>query len=165
MTSMTEPLFIIFDSLLAMPLTVSLLITGLSKEQLSHRNSPDEFSALENLCHLRDIEVEGYSQRIRKIVKENQPSLPDIDGGRLAIERDYNHQNANEALEQFTRARVSNVEILRGLSGTEMSREGILEGVGRVNLEKLVQMMREHDEGHVSELKIIRRRIDRETSD
>lgn len=165
MTPMPEPLFIIFDSLLATPLTVYRLIKGLSEEQLRHRNSPDEFSVLENLCHLRDIEVEGYSQRIRKIVKENQPSLPDIDGGRLAIERDYNHQNGNEALEQFTRARASNVEILRGLSETEMNREGTLEGVGPVTLEKLVQMMREHDEGHVNELQTIRRRIDRERSD
>ena len=154
-----------FDSLLATPLAVSLLIQSLSEEQLRHRNSPDEFSALENLCHLRDIEVEGYSQRIRKIVKENQPSLPDIDGGRLAIERDYNHQDANEALAQFTRARASNIEVLRGLSDTEMSREGTLEGVGTVTLEELVQMMCEHDEGHVSELQTIRRRFDRETSD
>ena len=46
-----------------------------------------------------------------------------------------------------------------------MSREGILEGVGTVTLEKLVQMMCEHDEGHVSELQTIRRRFDRETSD
>ncbi len=162
---MPESRFIIFDSLLATPLTVSLLIKGLSEEQLRHRNSPDEFTALENLCHLRDIEVEGYSQRIMKIVKENQPSLPDIDGGRLAIERDYNHQDANEALAQFNRARASNVEILRGLSETDMSREGTLEGMGTVTLEKLVQMMQEHDEGHVSELQAIRRRIDRETSD
>ena len=162
---MPESLVIIFDSLRATPLAVSLLIKGLSEEQLRHRNSPEEFSALENLCHLRDIEVEGYSQRIRKIVEENQPSLPDIDGGRLAIERDYNHQDASEALEQFTRARASNVESLRGLSETEMSREGALEGVGTVTLEQLVNMMREHDEGHVSELQAIRRRIDRETSD
>ena len=161
---MPESLFIILDSLLATPLTVSLLVKGLSEEQLSQRNSPDEFSALENLCHLRDIEVEGYSQRIRNILKENRPSLPDIDGGRLAIERDYNHQDANGALEQFIRERASNIEILRGLSETEMSREGTLEGVGTITLEKLVQMMLEHDEGHVSELQTIRRRIDRETS-
>ena len=160
---MPESLFIIFDSLLATPLAVSLLIKGFSEEQLRHRNSPDEFSALEFLCHLRDIEVQGYSQRIRKIVEENQPSLPDIDGGRLAIERDHNHQDANEALEQLTRARASNIEILRGLSETQMNREGTLEGVGTVSLKKLVQMMLEHDEGHVSELQTIRRRIVRET--
>ena len=51
------------------------------------------------------------------------------------------------------------------MSETEMSREGALEGVGTITLEKLVEMMREHDEGHVSELQAIRRRIDRETSD
>ena len=39
---------------------------------------------LEHVCHLRDIEVEGYAPRLKRILSEDGPFLPDIDGRRLA---------------------------------------------------------------------------------
>src|SRR4029453_7238994 len=65
----------------------------------------DEFSPLENVCHLRDIEIEGYGERIKRIIEEDKPSLPDLDGARLAVERNYNSQQVGEALEAFRAAR------------------------------------------------------------
>ena len=151
----------LIESLARTPDEVAALVMGLSPQALVARNSPDEFSVLESVCHLRDIEVEGYTSRINRILNENDPLLPDIDGGLLAIERDYNSQLLTEALEAFVMARQSNVSALAGLNKDHFAREGVMEGVGRVSLGKLLLMMREHDDGHLDDLRVIRAAADR----
>lgn len=141
------------------PNTLSALINDISDSELRWRNSDGEFSALENICHLRDIEAEGYATRINRILDETNPFLADIDGGRLAIERSYNDQDPDLALRAFVVARTKNLEKLRGVDTEELKREGTLEGVGLVTLKRLSEMMREHDEGHVGELRVLRRRL------
>ena len=142
----------LLDSLAQTPEIIARQIGTLSNEELRWKNSEDEFSAVENVCHLRDLEVEAYALRINRILNEQEPSLPDFDGGRVAVERDYNHQDIQEALEAFALARKQNVNTLRQLAPARLTREGILEGVGRVSLKGLLSMMREHDEGHLQTL-------------
>ena len=138
------------------PQTVARLVKDLSEPDLRLKNSPEEFSVIENVCHLRDIEIEGYTQRIVKILRENNPLLPDIDGSRLAVEREYQSQNLSEALQAFADARKRNTQTLRGLVPEQLDREGTLEGVGSVTIRGLLLMMRDHDAGHISELSSIR---------
>jgi DinB superfamily len=134
------------------PAEIKTVVGKLSPQTAVRKPSPEEFSAIENVCHLRDIEIEGYSIRIRKILNEEHPSLPDIDGARLAIERDYNRQNLHEALEAFTLSRTQNVALLSQLNEPEANRTGVMAGVGSITLKKLVKMMAEHDESHIDEL-------------
>ena len=141
------------------PAQLAELIDGLPKDSVRVRPAPDEFSVVENICHLRDIEVEGYAIRIRRLITENHPALSDIDGTRLAIEREYNNQDLQEALMTFTRARQENISSLSDASDSEFEREADLEGVGKITLERLLEMMCEHDEGHVDELTTMRRRL------
>ena len=106
---------------------------------------------------MRDIEVEGYCVRIQRILSEDNPFLSDIDGSRLAIERDYNRQSLNEAVSDFATARRHNLTMLNNASKSEFDREGELEGTGTVTLARLVEMMVEHDEGHLEELQRLSR--------
>lgn len=114
---------------------------------------------LENICHLRDIEAEGYAKRIVRILDETNPFLADIDGGRLAVERGYNHQDPDLVLPAFVAARAKNIEKLRGVDAEDLERDGTLDGVGAVTLKRLAEMMREHDEGHVEELRVLRQKL------
>lgn len=152
-----EELDELIESLEHTPVEVALLLDQISPNDQKVKNG-DEFSALENICHLRDIEVEGYTKRILRILNEDMPSLGDIDGSRLAMERDYNNQDASVALEVFTTARKRNIEQLRRVIPEQTAREGNLEGVGVISLAKLLEMMLEHDQGHVIELSVIQRR-------
>lgn len=155
----TESYQDVLASLAQTPAKLSHLIEGISVQNLRMKNSADEFSAVEHICHLRDIEVEGYGERIVRLLRENHPVLPDIDGSWLAIERDYNNQDAARALKEFVAARTRNVEILRELNPEKLARGGTLEGVGAISLERLLEMMCEHDEDHINELQTLRRRI------
>ena len=146
----------VIEALARSPDEAARLLRDLSEQALKARNSPDEFSALENICHLRDIEVEGYTIRVNKILAENKPILPDIDGGRLAIDRAYNNQNVDESLEAFALARRQNIVVLMQVNEEQLKRSGFMIGVGEITLEKLLVMMRDHDEGHLEELRTIR---------
>ena len=159
-----EELHELIQTLAQTPETIAGCANDLSNEELTWRNESREFSALENVCHLRDIEVEGYTVRINRILSEDDPVLVDIDGGRLAIERNYAAQNLDEALKTFARARAANVRTLKTLREEQFSRAGTLEGIGVVSLERLVELMLEHDQGHLDDLKIIRRRFHQQAS-
>src|SRR5262245_22938731 len=109
----------LLTSLARTPVDISLLLSEIPTSSVNFRHAPDEFSVLENICHLRDIEIEGYAVRIRRILNEENPFLPDLDGSRLAIERDYNRQNLNEAVSAFATARRQNLVLLNGASDAE----------------------------------------------
>jgi len=134
------------------PETAAGLVKDLSEEDLRIRKSPEEFSVIENVCHLRDIEIEGYTPRIIRILREDNPQLPDIDGSRLAVEREYQNQNLSDALEAFADARNQNTQTLRSLAIGQFDRVGTLEGVGNVTISELLRLMLDHDADHLREL-------------
>ena len=123
---------------------------------MRRKPSAGEFSFVEHACHLRDIEREGYGERIGRLLRETRPLLADIDGGRLARERRYNEQDFGEGLSAFERARAENVSVLRALSAEELERAGTFEGAGPVTLGELVTMMCEHDRAHRGEIASLR---------
>jgi hypothetical protein len=147
----------LIKSLAETPSKLTQLLQPLSPQQVRVKES-DQFSALENICHLRDIEVEGYGERIKRILEEAEPSLPDIDGARLAIERDYNNDDLDSAFAAFSNARRKNVELVRSLEMDQLARKGNLEGAGLISLRALLEMMEEHDQGHLAELSMVSRR-------
>jgi hypothetical protein len=134
---------------------------GLSNAEIRWSSSPDEFSALENICHLRDLELRGYSPRIRRILAQQDPALADFDGARVAAESNYHGQQLETAMLAFETARRENVESLRNLTDEELNRTGTLEGVGSVTLRRLAELMREHDEGHLDDLRVLSQRLRR----
>ncbi|MGI8837071.1 MAG: DinB family protein [Pyrinomonadaceae bacterium] len=130
------------------PEFIRSLTASLTEGELRRKPAKAEFSFLEHVCHLRDIEQEGYRLRINKLLNEAEPFLPDIDGDKLARERNYNIQNFDEALTGFMRARKDNIQIIRNLPSDELNRSGTFQNIGIITLEQLLMMIREHDEAH-----------------
>lgn len=147
------------DALATTPAILARLAAPLMPEKLCRKESAGEWSILEHICHLRDIEQEGYALRIERILNEMQPSLPDIDGSALAVERHYNEQNIDEALAAFSHAREANVHIIKNLTVEQMQRRGSLEGIGLISLEELLAMMHKHDQEHLKELEALQKRL------
>lgn len=143
------------------PAQISELIDGLSDSELRWQDSESEFSAVASICHLRDLEVQGYATRIKRILDESDPALPDFDGARVAAESNYNQEQLDAAFPAFLLTRKQNVQKLRSLTEEQLRRTGTLEGVGRITLTRLAQMMREHDEGHLEDLRVLRQRLEK----
>ena len=98
------------------------------------------------------LEREGYGARIRRLLAETAPALPDFDGDRIARERDYLAGDVGLALEVFAQARARNIEELAALDAAALARRGAQEGVGEITLARVPRMMAAHDASHVAEL-------------
>lgn len=154
----------LLDFLDETPTKLANFAGGLSAAELSLKNSEAEFSALENICHLRDLELQGYTPRIKRMLDELDPVLADFDGARVAAESNYNGQQMDLALQTFAMARRENVQTLRSLSEEQLKREGTLEGAGKITVKQLAEKMREHDEGHIEDLRVLWQRLERRRS-
>jgi len=138
------------------PRRIKELVSEVRKDALRERPSAECWSVVEQICHLRDIEQEGYRVRIQRILTESNPSLPDIAGDQLAIERNYVDQDLGLALEAFIDARAENFHAIRGLSVNQLNRTGVYEGFGPVTLLELLVKLQDHDSGHIDELTHLR---------
>ena len=81
------------SELAAMPDEIETLIRRVPVEKLdwkpeSWEGIPGErFSALEQACHLRDIEIDGYHRRFGRTLTEELPDLASIDSSAMAAMR------------------------------------------------------------------------------
>jgi len=143
----------------ATPHRVEDAIRGLTEEQLSWK--PTEFFSIrENVHHLRDIDVLGYEKRLRLMLTEDYPVLADIDGAGLAVERSYNTQPVAKALEDLKRSRALSMQRLKGTSVLDLSRRAEMQGLGAIDVKRLVELWLEHDRGHVADLMELRRSLE-----
>jgi hypothetical protein len=99
--------------------------------------------------------MDGYEPRIERILTESHPTLLDVDGARLAVERDYNNQALLPALEAFAQSRQRSIERLETASDADLDRTAELEPVGTVTLLVLLERWMEHDEGHLREIEAL----------
>jgi hypothetical protein len=145
----------LIDSLAGMPEFVRGCVNAFDPDALRRRSdaSPDAFSLHEHVWHLRDIEVLGYSRRLRALLEEENPFMADIDGARLAAERGYLELPLATGLREFFSARAENVAMLLSLPVAAFQRRGELETVGCSTLFGLIGLWCNHDEGHRGEMR------------
>jgi hypothetical protein len=149
------------EALAAMPARLAEIVASIAPAQSSTRAKDGNFSLLEHACHLRDIEIEAYRVRLERMLAETAPGLADVDGARLARERDYRRQDLGKAQAAFAAVRADMVQRLADLSAEQRQRTGTQEGVGEITVEGLVAKMLEHDAEHLADLDQLRRDLER----
>ena len=112
----------------------------------------EALTAIEQVCHVRDIEIEGYQVRFQRTLAEAHPTLDSIDTERLARERDYGHADAAAAFAAFRDARRRTLETLSGLRAEQLNRTAAFAGYGEVTLRGLVHFLCSHDQQHLAGL-------------
>lgn len=134
-----------------MPARVEAAARDLGRERW-HLAPPGGLCMVEQAWHLADLEREGYGERIRRLLTEHDPLLPDFDGARVARERNYRAKSLDDGLAAFAAARAANLARLRSLPAEAWDRSGRQEGVGAIALRDVPRMMREHDDSHRAEI-------------
>jgi hypothetical protein len=122
----------------------------------------EPFTAIEQICHVRDIEIEGYQVRFRRTLEEATPFLPSIDSEAVARERDYGREFAAQVFPQIHAARARTVAMLRALAPADFGKAAVFEGYGPVSLRGLVHYLCSHDQQHLSGLQWLLGKIDAE---
>jgi hypothetical protein len=110
----------------------------------------EHFTALEQVCHVRDIEIEGYQVRFRRTLDELNPSLPGIDSEALAVARSYGSADASRALSDFAAARAKTLDLIARLDGGQLDRPAVFEGYGPTTLRGLIHYLCSHDQQHLA---------------
>jgi hypothetical protein len=112
----------------------------------------EPFTAIEQVCHIRDIEIEGYQVRFQRTLSELNPLLESIDSEAIAKTRRYSKENASEVLAAFGDARAKTVALISSLNSDQFDRTAVFEGYGPLSLRSLVHYLCSHDQQHLAGL-------------
>jgi DinB superfamily len=113
----------------------------------------EQFSALATVCHLRDIERDGYHLRLNRVAREEQPDLASIDGFALQRERNYAGDSLPLALAAFREARAETVRLVRGWGPEVKQRQATFAEYGTLTASGLLHLLASHDLQHLSGLR------------
>lgn len=144
------------EALRAFPETLRTLVARVPEAALDWRPRSwdgipsEELTVRQQLCHLRDIEIDGYLVRFRRVRDEPNPTLDSIDTYALIAANAYDRTPVQEAIAAFSDARQETLALLKGLSSGHLARRATFEGYGEVTLQGLIHYLCSHDQQHVA---------------
>lgn len=110
----------------------------------------ERFSPLGQVCHVRDIEIDGYHVRIKRMLAEDRPSLLSLDSYDLAERRNYDAADPEDALKTFRAARAHTLLLLQGITAEQLARQGTFAEYGSLTLRSLIHYLVSHDNQHLA---------------
>lgn len=141
------------------PERLKAALAGVPKKLLTWRPAPGKWSIHEVVCHMRDAERDGYLLRFTKILGEDNPTFPDVDGDKLALERQYDRLILRDVLRDWRAARKEVLAVLRKVKPEQWQRMGTHETAGPMSLETILQRQAVgNDEAHLGQIEHIKKR-------
>ena len=145
------------DYLRKVPDLIDEAIDRLSDDDLRRRPSPDEWSALEVCCHLRDYaEEEGV--RVRRLVEEDEPALETYDQEAWARERNYRGDDPARVRTALRAFWGGLAYLLEGLADAQWERAGTHPERGVITVRSRTERQVAHAQAHLEQLHAIRER-------
>ena len=140
------------DRLAEMPPILEASLAGRTAEALRTRTEAGgEFSLVEQACHLRDLEREGYLHRLHRMLAEDAPELTGFQGDEIARMRNYQAQDAHQAAHDFASSRSALISGLAACDPEQLRRLGRFAG-RLISVADLASMVVDHDRVHREEL-------------
>lgn len=152
------------------PATLRTLVADHAEATLHQRPDPDAWSAVEVVCHLRDID-DMSMLRFRQMLQMEDPMLPAaamptdaaawglldpgaylIDPMRWALDRQYLRNDVHEAATSFGRRRGELLTFLRLLDEAQWARGSIHPTGGRKTFDGWLTILAWHDDNHLAQL-------------
>jgi hypothetical protein len=117
--------------------------------------APGKWPVRDVVQHLADSEMVG-GFRLRLVLAQDRPQLTAYDQDLWTDRLRYDQVNLQDALEQFTVLRRTNLRLWEGLGPAEMKRVGLHSERGEQSLERLRKLCAAHDLLHLRQLERIR---------
>jgi len=115
------------------------------------RPVPGRFTLREVVAHLADWEP-IHLERLQRMVTEDNPSLPNVDEEKTAIDNDYAHSDPHGSMEWLRGGRQKLVQQFQALTDDEWSRRGNRELIGEVTVETHAVFIAAHDGYHTRQI-------------
>ena len=120
----------------------------------------EHFTAIEQVCHVRDIEIEGYHVRIQRTLTEQDPQLASLDSETIAQERAYGSADAQAVCADFRKARAKTLALLASLTPDQWERTAVFDHYGPLTLRSLIHYLCSHDQQHLAGMQWLLGKID-----
>ena len=133
------------------PIVLRSLVTGLDDAAWRQRPAEGEWAAVEVVAHLADSD-ERAAARVRRMLAEDDPTLPGYDQAALAEESRYIERDPAEALERFERVRSQHVALLEGLDDVGWRRTGVHGEQGPMDVELYEMHGAAEDVDHMAQI-------------
>ena len=147
------------EILKATPARLQELLRGLPRALLLWRPAPGKWSIAEIVAHMRDMERDAYQARYRRMLEEENPLLPDVDGDVAALENGYRALKLTEVVRDWKRLRRENLAALRKVRGEAWQRPGVHATAGPLTVAGLLRRhARGNDEAHLGQIEAIKSR-------
>jgi DinB superfamily len=131
---------------------LAVAIKGQSDGVLSRRPDAKNWAGKEIVYHLRDTE-EVFAARIEQVrIMDVDPRWGDSNADRMAEERQYLRNDAEEALVAFRRRRAETLELFARLAPGQWEKGGIHPVRGRFTIDAILSIMAWHDDNHLDQL-------------
>ena len=135
----------------ATPAVLHTLSLAAPLERWAQRPQPAEWSLLEIMCHLRDVDQEVNLPRVDAILGEDNAFITGQSTDEWADERQYSKQDPSQAFADFVGARAKLVSRLSGLAQSEWDRRARHTFLGPTSLRELAEIMVDHDRLHLKQ--------------
>ena len=126
------------------------LLSEVQAHQWQQRPQPEEWSILQILCHLRESETEVQQQRLKAILREDNPFIatPPAPGPQIPP----CHHEGYEVMNQFRRHRLATIDLLAQLNDADWRRPARHSIFGLTNLLEMAYFTAQHDRLHITQL-------------
>lgn len=142
----------IIATMRATPAVLHSLFSSLSREDWIHRPSQGEWSAIEILCHLADMDSEVNLPRLRKVLYHVNPFVAGVDTDAWTEARQYIQRDSAQMLRKFITTRLELITFLEGLSPDEWQRRARHAIFGPTSLHEMANFAASHDRLHVRQI-------------
>ncbi len=129
----------------------SLLRTAAPEALTTYRDTGTGWTALEVLCHLRDLEG-IVLQRARMTVEQDNPPLPAPDADEMAAAGNYNAQAMETVLANWKARRVAYMDYMRERNADDWTRTGVHPKRGPLTLLDQFTFVAMHDSIHIEQM-------------
>lgn len=135
------------SSLAAFPDQLKRTLQGCPDAALRFRPAPGEWSIVEVVGHLNDVEA-LYSARIRQMLATDNPTLAPFDPDETVRQRDYQNKQIGFLVISFAERRAEHLELLGVLRPGQLARMGIHPTRGPLSVAQKIGILAWHDGNH-----------------
>ena len=128
------------------------LLWNLDDDALDRRPSQDEWSAIELISHMTEME-RRYIDRLERMVRLDEPRISAFDGDSIETQIPIDTTTAFELMDEFGVLRRQCVYLLWSLEEYDWQRVGVHPYLGPLTIMQVTREMNEHDLAHLWQLR------------
>src|SRR6266403_5716666 len=139
------------------PKEIAAAVTGLSAAALRYKATPDQWSILEILGHLADIEI-VYGYRLRQMLADEKPVIAPMDQNAWARNLGYLETPAPELVAAYGLNRHHNLRLLRRLKLADLAKSAFHPEYQKdVTVAEMGEKMSGHGANHLEQIERLKR--------